>query len=89
MAGPVIRLGDKTSHDGVVVSASPLSTSGGVAIARVGDKVECPRAGHNGCVIVSGDPSMIVDAKPVARPGDKISCGAPLVANRPATVDQV
>lgn len=89
MAGPVIRLGDKTSHDGVVVSASPLSTSGGVAIARVGDKVECPRAGHNDCVIVSGDPSMIVDGKPVARHGDKTSCGAVLIASQQATVDQV
>jgi len=89
MAGPVIRLGDKTSHDGVVASASPFSQSGGIAIARVGDSVTCPRAGHNACVIVSGDASMIVDGKPVARHGDKTSCGATLIASQQATLDQV
>lgn len=89
MAGPVIRLGDKTSHGGVVASASPVSTSGSVAIARVGDSVVCPLAGHTPCVIVSGDASMIVDGKPVARHGDLTSCGATLIASQQATVDQV
>lgn len=89
MAGPLIRLGDKTSHGGVVVSASPLSESGGVAIARVGDAVSCPKRGHEPCTIVSGDPTMIVDGKPVARHGDKTSCGATLIASQQTTVDQI
>ena len=89
MAGAVIRLGDKTSHGGVVLSASPLSESGGIAIARVGDKVSCPKRGHEPCVIASGDPTMIVDGKAVARHGDKTSCGATLIASQQATMDQV
>ena len=89
MAGPVIRLGDKTSHDGVVVGASQVSTSGGVPVARVSDKVECPRAGHNSCVIVSGDRTMLVDGQQVARHGDKTSCGATLFASQQNTVGQV
>ena len=89
MAGPVIRLGDKTSHGGVVVSASMLSDSGGIPIARVGDMVVCPIPGHTPGVIVSGDSTMIVDGMPVARDGDKTSCGASLIASQQATTDQV
>ena len=37
MPGPLIRLGDKTSHQGAVLEASAHSDSGGVGIARVGD----------------------------------------------------
>ena len=89
MAGPVIRLGDKTSHGGVVASASMVSDSGGVPVARVGDTVVCPLHGDSQCVIVSGDPTMIVDGKPVARHGDLTSCGATLIASQQSTVDQV
>lgn len=89
MSGPVIRLGDKTSHGGVVMSASPLSISGGLPIARVGDLVACPLPGHTPGVIASGDPSMIVDGKPVARHGDLTSCGATLIASQQATSDLV
>jgi len=89
MSGPVIRLGDKTSHGGVVLTASPLSDSGGIPIARVGDMVACPLPGHTPSMIVSGDPTMIVDGKPVARNGDKTSCGASLIASQQATTDLV
>ncbi|AQR68823.1 MULTISPECIES: PAAR domain-containing protein [Janthinobacterium] len=88
MAGPVIRLGDKTSHGGTVLEASAVSDSGGIGMARVGDKVACPLPGHGVCPIVSGDSSFIVDGKPVARHGDKTSCGALLIASQQATIDQ-
>jgi uncharacterized Zn-binding protein involved in type VI secretion len=87
MPGPVIRLGDKTSHGGAVLEASPHSDSGGIAIARLGDKVSCPK--HGTGTIVSGDTTMIVDGKAVARNGDKTSCGATLIAGQQATVDNV
>jgi uncharacterized Zn-binding protein involved in type VI secretion len=87
MAGALIRLGDKTSHNGVVLEASQLSDSGGVPIARMGDKVSCPRCGDN--TIASGDATMIVDGKPVARHGDKTACGATLVAGQQMSVDRL
>jgi uncharacterized Zn-binding protein involved in type VI secretion len=87
MSGPVIRLGDKTSHGGAVLEASPHSDSGGIAIARLGDKTSCPIHGNG--TIASGDMTMIVDGKPVARNGDKTSCGATLIAGQQATVDNV
>lgn len=87
MAGPLIRLGDKTSHGGVVAEASPYSDSGGVAIARMGDKATCPVHGPN--PIVSGDSTLIVDGKAAARHGDKTACGAVLIAGQQASIDNV
>jgi uncharacterized Zn-binding protein involved in type VI secretion len=87
MAGPLIRLGDKLSHGGSVVEASPHSDSGGIGIARVGDKASCSK--HGTVTIATGDATMLVDGKPAARHGDKTSCGATLIASQQATVDQV
>ncbi|QJE02039.1 PAAR domain-containing protein [Massilia forsythiae] len=87
MAAPLIRLGDKTSHDGTVVEASAFSDSGGKGIARVGDRVNCPR--HSNVTIATGDPTMLVDGRAVARHGDKTSCGATLIAGQQNSVDMV
>lgn len=87
MAAPLIRLGDKTSHHGTVVEASQFSDSAGKGIARVGDKVDCPR--HSNVTIATGDPTMIVDGRAVARHGDKTSCGATLIASAQDSIDLV
>ncbi len=87
MSGPVIRLGDKTSHGGVVVEGSPHSDCGGIPIARMGDKTVCPL--HGPVPIITGDMTMMVDGKAVARNGDKTACGAVLIAGQMATVDNV
>ena len=87
MPGPVIVLGDRTSHGGTVTQASGHSDCGGKAIARMGDKVSCPI--HGDTTISSGDPTMIVDGKPVARKGDKTACGADLIPAQQNTVDQL
>lgn len=59
MAGPLIRLGDKTSHGGTVVEASTHSTTGGKGIARMGDKATCPL--HGTTSIASGDSRPLPD----------------------------
>lgn len=87
MPGPVIRLGDKTTHGGAVIEASMQSDSGGLPIARMGDKTSCPVHGVN--PIASGDVTMLVDGKPVARSGDVTACGAVLIPSQMATVDQL
>lgn len=87
MSGPFIKLGDETSHGGKVLEASQHSDTGGKGIARVGDKVSCPK--HGSGTIASGDATMIVDGKPAARHGDKTSCGATLIAGQQVTVDNV
>ena len=65
MSGPLIVLGDKTSHGGSVIEGSPHSDSGGKPIARMGDKTVCPKHGPN--PIVSGDATLIVE--PASRGG--------------------
>jgi uncharacterized Zn-binding protein involved in type VI secretion len=87
MAGPLIVLGDRTSHGGSVIEASTLSDCDGKGIARVGDMTVCPRHGRS--PIVSGDTTFIVDGKAAARHGDKAGCGATLIAGQQATVDHV
>lgn len=87
MPGPLIRLGDRTSHGGAVLEASQHSDSGGIGIARLGDRASCPI--HGSGTIASGDATMIVDGKPAARHGDKTSCGALLIAGQQSTVDNV
>ena len=79
----VIRLSDRTSHGGVVVSASSLYTVGGVGVARLGDKCTCPKKGHQNCVIVEGDPNWTIEGIPVALEGHKTSCGAVLLSSSP------
>lgn len=87
MAGPFIRLGDKLSHGGMVIEASSHSDTGGIGIARIGDKVVC--ALHGPMIIATGDPTMLVDGRPAARQGDLTTCGAMLIAGQFATTDKV
>lgn len=87
MAGPLIVVGDKTSHGGSVTQGAPSSDSGGVPIARVGDQTSCPKHGNN--PIASGDASLIIDGKAAARDGDKTACGATLIASQHATIDLI
>ena len=76
MPRPVIILGDRHSHGGVVISAAPATDTHGVPIARLGDKVSCPVPGHGINFIATGDATCIVDGQPVARDGDMTACGA-------------
>jgi len=88
MSRPLILVGDKTDHGGVVITGTPSSDVGGKSIARVGDKVTCPQRGHgHTTTIVSGDPNCLMDGQPVARHGDKTACGAVLIASQSDTTD--
>ncbi|WP_292933624.1 PAAR domain-containing protein [Noviherbaspirillum sp.] len=83
MTRPFIVIGDSTDHGGKVVGGAATTDTHGKRIARVGDKVTCPKKGHGGTtVIVSGDPTVIIDGSPAARHGDKTACGAVLIATQ-------
>ena len=79
----VIRIGDQSSHGGVVVSGASKTMMFGKAVALLGDKVSCPIPGHGVCPIVEGDPGWLVDGKPVALEGHKTACGAALISSMP------
>lgn len=88
MGRPFIVLGDKTDHGGEVIEASGVTDTHGKRLARVGDKVSCPKRGHGGTTeIVSGDPTMVIDGKAAARHGDKTACGATLISSQSVSTD--
>ncbi len=76
----VIRLGDKTTHGGVVTQVGSATTVESIRIARVGDLVLCPlcKGPH---IIVEGDPDCCDDDIPIALHGHKTSCGASLITS--------
>jgi uncharacterized Zn-binding protein involved in type VI secretion len=86
---PLIVVGDKTDHGGEVIQGSPTTDAAGKPIARVGDKITCPRHGgiDGTTVIATGDPTLIIDGQPAARHGDKTACGATLLATQVVTTD--
>ncbi len=87
MGRPFIVLGDKTDHGGEVIEASGATETHGKRMARVGDKVTCPKKGHSTTEIVTGDPTMIIDGKAAARHGDKTACGATLISSQSLSTD--
>lgn len=87
MGRPFIVLGDKTDHGGEVIEASGMTDTHGKRIARVGDKVTCPKKGHRTTEIVTGDSTMMIDGKAAARHGDQTACGAKLISSQSLTTD--
>ena len=76
----VVCLGDLTTHGGRVITATGITIYNGLRIARVGDKVSCPRC-EGEHVIVEGALIYKENDKCVATHGNAVSCGARLVAN--------
>ncbi|WP_411703666.1 PAAR domain-containing protein [Edaphovirga cremea] len=83
MAKPLIVLGDKTDHGGVVTTACSGFENDGAMVACEGDTVVCPQ--HGATVIVGHAQGFSVSGKNVAREGDQTSCGARLIASRYST----
>jgi len=75
----IIRLGDPTSHGGVVLEAFGNTNLNGKPIAGLGHKVSCPSC-KGVFPIVQGSSSYSVDGVPVALDGMKTACGASLIA---------
>lgn len=84
MGMPLIVIGDKTSHDGTVISCSPTCDTMGKGWARVGDMVACPRC--KGVFPISqGDNNLMDEGKAVAYHGCKVACGATLISSQMMT----
>jgi uncharacterized Zn-binding protein involved in type VI secretion len=76
----VIRLGDKTSHGGEVVSASESFTVMGIAVALDGDMTVCPKC-KGRFAIRPLDSSRQHHGKAVAYHDDPTECGATLLSS--------
>ena len=76
----VIRLGDKTSHGGEVVSASDSYTVLGKAVALEDDMTLCPKC-KGQFPIKPADSTSKHHGKHVAYDGDRTACGAKLISS--------
>ena len=76
----VIRKGDKTSHGGVVVTGDETVVIFGQPMARVGDRVTCPKCGDTH-TIDEGVQNVGSD-RLTALEGMRTSCGAKLIASQ-------
>lgn len=76
----IIRLGDKTSHGGQVISASDTFTVLGKAVALNGDTTFCPKCKGTFPIQVANSERHHHD-KPVAYHNDATACGAKLVSS--------
>lgn len=81
-----IRVGDTTTHGGVVVTGSSTLTEDGIPIARKGDKVTCPRCEPHIFVIAEGLENCLDRGIPIAVEGHLTTCGAKLIASSAAPV---
>lgn len=81
----IIRIGDKNTGGGQVLSGSSSMVFNGIGVARLGDPVSCPKKGHNNVVISQGHPTFLDNGLPVAFDGHKCSCGCTLISSLPNT----
>jgi uncharacterized Zn-binding protein involved in type VI secretion len=82
------RIGDPTSHPGVVTGPGVLTVLvGGLPAAVLGDIHACampPLAGpHPPSPLVSGSATVLIGSKPAARVGDAAGCGATIIVGLP------
>lgn len=76
----VVRLGDRTSHGGRVISAQTTFKALGIAIAANGDLTICPKCkGVFPIQVATSDRKHL--GKDVAYQGDKAACGASLISS--------
>jgi uncharacterized Zn-binding protein involved in type VI secretion len=79
----IIRIGDKTTGGGTVLTGSKYMKFGGIGAARQGDAVDCPKPGHGRTTITEGNPRFRDGGVPVAFDGHACACGCTLISSLP------
>lgn len=79
----VIRVGDKLSSGGDVLTGAQGFKFMGREVACVGDEVYCPLPGHGRNQIREGDGGSEYLGRPVALHGHHCACGCTLITSLP------
>lgn len=79
----IIRIGDKNTGGGSVLSGSSKMKFSSTGVARQGDPVSCPIKGHGPTVIAEGHPTFKDNGVPVAFDGHRCACGCSLISSLP------
>ncbi|MTH48934.1 PAAR domain-containing protein [Intestinirhabdus alba] len=77
----IVRIGDKTTHGGMVLAGSGTMIFHGIGVARLNDPVSCPIPGHNPSFISEGHPTLRDNGVPVAFHGYRCTCGCTLISS--------
>ncbi len=84
MPQPAARMGDPTTHGGVITTGFPQVMIGGQPAARLGDMHTCPMVTpgtppvpHVGGPILRGSATVLIGGQPAARLGDTATCVGP------------
>lgn len=70
-----------TTHGGQVLTGSGRMRINGKGVVRKGDRVSCPRDGHEDCTVIEGDEGLTDQGVPIALHGHRCSCGCTLIAS--------
>ena len=76
----VVRLGDKTTHGGTVISAQPTFKVLGKAVAVYGDLTVCPQCKGTFPIQTAGSERRH-NGRAIAYNGDSAVCGAKLISS--------
>ncbi|MHC8305774.1 PAAR domain-containing protein [Pseudomonas sp. PB3P13] len=79
----IIRIGDKTTGGGAVLSGSTAMLFSSIGVARQGDPVSCPVPGHGRTVVAEGHPAFRDEGVPIAFHGHRCACGCTLISSLP------
>lgn len=79
MARPQARMGDISSHGGIIITGAMRTVVNGKPVACMGDLHVCPIPGHGVTPIISGSLDTMTERMPNARLGDVAACGAVIV----------
>jgi len=77
----IIRIGDRTTSGGRVLTGSANRKFHGIGVARVGDRVSCPA--HGSTVVNEGHPTFKDNGIPIAFHGHRCACGCALITSLP------
>lgn len=80
MGRNVVRLGDPTTHGGMVISVSSTTTIEGKLVALIGDLVSCPIQGHGVNKIIEASKTCFSDNKAVVIDQCLCACGCKVIS---------
>lgn len=76
----IARLGDSSSHGGVIITSASVTRTEGILTARVGDLHVCPIPGHGVTPITNGSGNFKCEGSITAVDGSICGCGAVITA---------
>lgn len=86
MSQGFVLLGDKTTHDGEVISASSTTIVHGKPVALVGDEVCCRIPGHEDNPIVEGCADWSENGRALVVNGCRSECDCRVISSAPDCV---